>query len=621
MNRLLSELRRRNVFRVAAAYLVAAWLIMQVVSVLAPALALPGWVDSFFAVIVIAGFPIALILAWAFELTPEGMKLTEAVPRDASITAKTGRKLDFIILVTLVMLTALIVWQQFSRAPADAVGSLPAVEAETRLPVVAETAEDEEEDVASIAVLPFDDMSPGGDQQYFSDGISEEILNVLTRVEGLSITSRTSAFQYRDSSLGIPAIARELDVRHILEGSVRRDGDHLRVTAQLIDARADRHIWSQTYDRPLSAGAVFEIQDEIASAIVDALSTTLGTKSTKVVNVPPSTSEVSAYDRFLRARSLIRARMQLDVADELLTQALEDDDSFAGAWSLRAAANSLMNDYGYTHISREQAQADALEYANRALELDPTNATAFAVRAKIRMNANTALRDQYDWADILDDYKSALSRDPDNTETLNWQGQALTSLGYTEDARRAFQHCTEADSRYAPCRANLCNNLAQTGTPDEALACYRDAMVDGLIRQPDTFLVLLAQADEELAFLGASNHPGVLPGWDQHDALYIAYAEPGEDHPALAAALEAHLSERDDISPYLMSSLLLPLGRVQETLYVDWGPGHQRYRQSGVFKAYMENTGILTHWRSHGFPPQCRALPAEDGSEADFTCD
>ena len=233
---LFAELKRRNVFRVGIAYVIIAWLVLQVGEVLAPALRLPEWTNSALAFFLLLGFPVVLFFAWAFEVTPEGIKFERDVDRSNSITHVTAKKVDRVIIGVLVVAVALFAFDKFVLDPSR---DAELVQAAT------EAAGESEEPISdqSIAVLPFADLSPEGDQEYFSDGIAEEILNVLVRVDELSVASRTSSFGFKgQEALGIPAIADKLRVRHVLEGSVRKAGDNVRITAQLIDAETDQHL-------------------------------------------------------------------------------------------------------------------------------------------------------------------------------------------------------------------------------------------------------------------------------------------------------------------------------------------------------------------------------------------
>ncbi len=255
MSNYFDELKRRNVFRVAAAYAVVGWIAIEVIDTLAPRMGMPDWVAGFVILLVLIGFPIALLFSWAFEMTPEGIRKTEDVDADDSLSSTTGQKLNYFIIAAL---ASFILFQQFSPSLSN----------------ISPFAENEPLTTSiGIAVLPFADLSQDGDQEYLGDGVAEEILNVLAGVDGLKVTSRTSAFAFKDQNRPIPEIAEILGVSHVVEGSIRKQNDKVRITAQLIDVSDDTHLWSKTYDSDLSD--IFRLQDEIAEQIALALSTDL----------------------------------------------------------------------------------------------------------------------------------------------------------------------------------------------------------------------------------------------------------------------------------------------------------------------------------------------------------
>jgi TolB-like protein len=257
---LFQELKRRNVIRIAILYLVSSWVLLQLADVLSSLLNAPEFAGSIVVMLLVLGFFPALIFAWVYEMTPEGLKREVEVDRSQSMTPETGKKLNVVIIVLLVI--------AISGLVVDRLIPETSVEEDA---VLVESPEAPVNDL-SIAVLPFADLSPGSDQEYFSDGIAEEILNVLVRIEGLKVASRTTSWGFKgQEALGIPFIAEKMNVRHVLEGSVRKSGDTVRITAQLIDADTDQHLWSETYDRTLTAESVFEVQDDIAQAIVEQL--------------------------------------------------------------------------------------------------------------------------------------------------------------------------------------------------------------------------------------------------------------------------------------------------------------------------------------------------------------
>ena len=266
---LFNELKRRNVIRVAIAYIVTAWILIQVADLVLDNIESPQWVFQVIMLLAALGLPISIIFAWAFELTPEGLKKEKDVDRSESITQTTGRKLDFSIIGALVIAVAYFAIDKFTPSETDE-QTQSAVAQQAELPKSSEPATPSTDaPELSIAVLPFVNMSSDPEQEFFSDGISEELLNVLAQFPGLRVAARTSSFQFKGQNQDIGKIAESLNVAHVLEGSVRKSGTKLRITAQLIKADDGFHLWSETYDRELDD--VFAIQDEIANAISAAL--------------------------------------------------------------------------------------------------------------------------------------------------------------------------------------------------------------------------------------------------------------------------------------------------------------------------------------------------------------
>jgi TolB-like protein len=360
------ELKRRNVFRVGVAYGVAAWVLLQVADLVLENIRAPEWVIQAMMLVVLLGFVAAVVIAWAYELTPEGIKREADVDHSQSITGETGRKLDRIIIGVLILAVIYFVYEkQTTRSP-----QAPPPEVVMEVPVTTEAPTE-----PSIAVLPFTDMSPGKDQEYFSDGISEELLNLLVRVDGLKVASRTSSFTYKGENLNIPEIASELKVDHILEGSVRKADNRVRITAQLIDVTTDRHLWSDTYDRELVD--IFTIQDEIANAIVEALRTELGMlQDAPAITVTAATGNLDAYESYLQARELFIARDKLEESIRLFEQAVALDPDFARAWEGLGAVYSVAESWDIR--DREYSKL-AVEVSRKALELNPDLSMPWAV--------------------------------------------------------------------------------------------------------------------------------------------------------------------------------------------------------------------------------------------------
>ena len=368
----LKELKRRNVFKVGIAYAVTTWILLQLTDVVSEILALPDWAPKLILLILLTGFVPALILAWAFELTPEGVKLAKDVERKTSITPKTGRKLDYIIIISLGLSLGYFIWEsRFEQKTAEYEAAVTTASSEEVLP---EDPEPQivhfngEVDKNSIAVLPFANRSANADDIYFTDGIHDDLLTQLSKIDAFSVISRTSMMEYRDTTKNLRQIARELNVAHVMEGSVQRAGDRVRINVQLIDAYTDEHLWAEIYDRELTTSNLFDIQSEIAQAIATALKATLtDSELASVADVP--TDNVEAYDLYLQARrfSLNQSINGNNTSIELLEESLVIDPLFKLAW-IRLADAHLTNywSYGGDPVNRDLALA-AIEKARKLM--------------------------------------------------------------------------------------------------------------------------------------------------------------------------------------------------------------------------------------------------------------
>ncbi len=607
---LFKELKRRNVFRVAIAYLVVAWLLAQVSATLENALNMPPWFDTMVVSLLLIGFPIALFFAWVFELTPEGIKREKDINRDDSIVDQTSKKLNYVTIIAALAVLAMFVWQQMN--PLTVIPAhKPFIPMQTG--ISNEDTKEPEIKANSIAVLPFADLSQDGDQEYFSDGMAEEILNVLVRVSALQVTSRTSAFQFKESKLGIPEIATQLKVRHVLEGSVRKSGDTLRITAQLIDASNDKHLWSETYDRPLTTDNIFAIQDEISNAIVKALSMEFGIVASHDISVTQSTGNLNAYELFLKARPLFQARKDLDKADQYLISAIELDQQFDQAWAMRAALQSLMLEYGYSETSLEENDKNGIEFADKALAINPNSALALAVKSKIKLNANEFFRGEYDYHEIIEGYNKALAIDPNNPSTLNWIGLAYQLVGFQDKALEHFNHCIKNEPRYTPCVGNYVFTQNTIGNHKVAITKYTENLRDGVLSLRNAPFSSLATEGHEMAFLSALNSPDLFNGWHRNGEIYQAYRNPQFDYTELTKAAYDYLS-KEAKKMYYWQFVLTPLGFLmsENVEYIDtFGTKHKDINHPKI-KAYLKKAGIYDYWQQHGFPPQCKPKGADD---------
>ena len=611
--KLFSELKRRNVFRVGLFYVVTAWLVIEVAETVLPLFDVPDGVLRGLVVLLVIGLIPALGLSWIYELTPEGIKRDNELSAAEQHNPHTGRKLNWATLVVAVLAIGFLAVDRMRPAPP--------VAAPVAAPAPATVAgEVGTVNAASIAVLPFADLSPGADQEYFSDGMAEEILNALVRVKGLQVASRTSSFGFKgQESLGMPVIAARLQVRHVLEGSVRRAGSNLRITAQLIDAESDRHLWSDTFDRPLTAENVFAIQEEIASAIVAALIDSLGIEIEDEVRLAQPTENLTAYDMYLRARAMFQARSDLDVADDLLRQALEQDPVFVQAWELRAAVQTVIVEYGYTRLSRAEHERRGMEFAQQALALEPDSGMALATLANMRLAATASLRQRHDLGAIIRDFERAVELDPHNSSALNWLGMTLGYVGRLADALDTFERCVAVAPRFGPCRENHYDMLWSLGRPADAFARMQEALASGAVVSQYANFAMLAHFEEQTAFMLLANQSMWLPGWHRHRDVYEAFRDLDGDHSELLVEIREFLGTRtlDEVS--YLPLMLVPLGAfdlLPQYTMLSWGPEYASFRRTPQFKEYMRENGAFDYWRQHGFPPMCRPV-----GEDDFSCD
>ena len=530
MGEFLRELKRRNVFRVGAAYVVVAWLILQVIETISRPLGLPDWTEAFFIVVLAAGLPLVLVFAWAFELTPEGLKKTRDVDREQSVTAETARKLNYAIIVVLVIALGYFIgeWRGLVRQLE------PSTANEVSDTEVLQTA-----GVASVAVLPFVNMSADPDQEYFSDGISEELLNLLAKIPELRVPARTSSFQFKGQNLDISRVARELNVQHVLEGSVRKADTTIRVTAQLIEAETGFHLWSETYDRELTH--IFKIQDEISAAIVAALSDTLGINADSAPTVRAAANP-QAYNAYLMGQHLLERRTKSDIEASIpnFEAAIELDPDYAPAHAGLGLAWRLLlaESQSYGTLTLEEMLSNALPHLKRALELDPELPEALGA-----MGLTLESQDKYDEA--VEYYERALAINPSLADVRNWYASELSGLGRHNEAYRELEKAYELDpvsvltlnnyvnemvirrefdaarplnDRLAlvdPARAAVFNGIMlaeQHRGADGAIALFRgiDAVTDNLRARSRASWVLLNYGLEDDAIL-VWPYPNLLP--------------------------------------------------------------------------------------------------------------
>jgi len=428
-----SELRRRNVFRVGFAYLAGVWLVLQVADVVLPNFGAPAWIIQTLVLSCALGFPLALVLAWFYELTPEGIKATDDV-EDLEAVAFMGRKLDFAIIGALVLAVGFLLVDDYTLdEPADTV-----ISAQAGL---------------SIAVLPFVNISPDPDNEYFSDGLSEEILNLLAQIPLLKVIGRTSSFAFKGRNEDLRVIGQALGVNTLLEGSVRKSGDVVRITAQLIDVSDGAHIWSQTYDRTMTD--IFAVQDDVAAAIIDALSIHVGANPTR--GRPTENSE--AYALFLKGRVLLNA-FDSPEAERILLEAIELDPNFAEAHELLAGVY-----WSQAGGVLEAAEGQRLmgETAAKALAIDPDLVLAQA----LHQSGNLAT---YSLLGELEALERAAREKPDDPWILAALVFNLRKAGYLQEALTVAERLVELDPLSPLANGRLQTSLFAVARIDEAFA-------------------------------------------------------------------------------------------------------------------------------------------------------
>ncbi|MCI0517635.1 MAG: hypothetical protein L0Y45_07370, partial [Woeseiaceae bacterium] len=448
--KLFEELGRRNVIRVGIAYAVASWILLQIVDVVAPILELPAWAPKLILIILAIGLVPALIFAWAFELTPEGIKKESEVDRSGSIAGQTGRKLNYIIVASLIVaVVLLLVERQMNRSQVPDAQSVAAIDDSAR----------------SIAVLPFVNMSSDAEQEYFSDGITEEILNSLASVKQLNVAGRTSSFAFKGQNDDLRRIGEALGVNHILEGSVRKAGNQVRITAQLIQVDNGFHLWSDTYDRELTD--VFAIQDEIASEILKQLKSQLLTDETVIAEVNRTNPEV--YELYLRAkqRMYTRAGSEIEIAVDELDQAIRLDPDYAPAYAQRGIATILLSEQQYGSIPDDEANRRAKRFVDQALSLDANLAEGWAALGLYNGKSPSG------YEASIDNLMKALSINPNLIDASNWLQISLAGVGDHRGALKILTEIAEKDPLYRPAFSNAITAFNAFGERDKAEALIR----------------------------------------------------------------------------------------------------------------------------------------------------
>jgi len=485
MRGFIEELRHRNVIRVGIAYVIAGWLIAQVADLAADAFSAPEWFMQMLIIMLLIGLPIALFLAWAYELTPEGMKKAHEVPADAPKDPRSGRVLNVIIIATL---SVAVVWLGWDKINA---------------PAVDQTASSTTD--RSIAVLPFADFSPDGDHEWFADGLTEEILNSLARTPDLQIASRTSSFAFRGKTDDIPAIAAQLGVAHILEGSVRRAGDRLRITAQLIRADDDKHLWSKNFDG--SSDDSIAIQEEIAYEIARALETAMDPEELARM-LSAGTRSVEAWETYLRGLALNSEYRSSGIATgvseviALFDRAVELDPGFADAhlmladmWETQINPTSVV--YSQAGLPLLERQAKYRAAIDSAIQYARSDATRLEAQMRAA-DLDVRITDQIALA------KEMIELQPERRQGWAWLSYFYLNVGDYEKSREAGHRAWALPPEVGTSRSVIVQTMHRSNIEDAV------AMVDELFLEPNPSLNTIYQSHRVLLAAGLNERAAGL---------------------------------------------------------------------------------------------------------------
>ena len=479
---LFRELKRRNVFRVGVAYLVGAWLLIQVSDIVIDNIGAPPIVLQVIFLALGIGFFVSLFFAWAFELTPEGVKREKDVDRSQSITPQTGKKLNNTILLMMALAIAYLLFDKFS-APAQpgtdhfsqqsSSQTTGANEKSALSPVeaIAQASNEAEPTISrqSIAVLPFDNRSRNVDDEYFTEGMHDDLLTNLARIASLKVISRTSVNQYKGTEKTIPQIAKELGVATVMEGAVQRSGNTVRINVQLIDANTDEHLWAEIFDRELTTENLFAIQSEISQKIANALEATLSSEETQRLNDFP-TQSMEAYNAYLRGRQLLPQRNAKDLAKAMKSfeQAVELDPEFALAWVGIAESASLLEAHGTLNPDK---QLQIMEKAiGHALDIDPNLGEAYVSQGSLFDDLGQ--REQAEAA-----YKRAIELSPNYATAYHWYSILINdTFDRLQDSLALLGKAEQLDPLSPIIKQNIANIYSRMGRYDEAEAAYKQLL-------------------------------------------------------------------------------------------------------------------------------------------------
>ena len=601
-----AELKRRNVYKVAIAYAIVGWLLIQVATQVFPFLEIPNWAIRLVIMLIVIGFPIALIIAWAFELTPEGLKRTEFADELPKKSARSHAWIYVVVIAGTISVSLFFLGRYTSSKQSGNV----------------------ELSVKSIAVLPFVNMSSDRENEYFVDGLTEEILNRVAQINELKVPGRTSCFAFKDKNADLRQVGASLGVAHVLEGSVRKSGERLRITAQLVRTVDGYHLWSQSFDRKLDD--VFAIQEEIARSIAEALSVQLKVGSVGQAERP--TQDMRAYDNYLEARTLITQRSPTNVrsAIPLLEAAVQRDPAFAKAWAALAQAYAFAS--YYLPIDTTESLQNAENAARKALALDASLAAAHSALADV-------LRDRYQWSEAEAEYRRALELSPGEAETHHQYAQMLLSVGHTDSALKHSERACELDPlAWVPSATRALVHLCR----GEFVECKdwadRSAKIRGHVGGFQIELALLyalANKDGDLARRAIAqagqvewSRPPETKVLELTDEALAAFGDHSRSSPDLAkaprevegsrstgnlflAAVAAFVGQKE-AALQALSAGLPSRALISNQLGLIWSPVFKPLRNEPRFLELLRAIKLPDYWRVAGWGDFCQAKRDDD---------
>jgi len=574
--------------------MVVSWLILQFVDIIKDILTFPAWFPQMVLVLLAIGFPVALVISWAFELTPQGLVKTAEVDRNQSITPKTGQKINKLIIGGLSLAVVFLLIDRFYIIGGQPGTATPGAKAGQ----------------TSIAVLPFVNMSGDPKQEFFSDGMTEEILNVLARNRALRVAGRTSSFAYKGKNEDLRTIGKALGVDYLLEGSIRKDANTVRITAQLVQAANGFHVWSDTYDRKLTD--IFVVQDEISKAIADALEISFGGGESEN-SAANRTDNMAAYDLYLKAREAHKNR-HIQAALDLAQKVTDMEPDFAPGWAVYAQALALAPNWIYADEPMQSAAAFARAYiaAQKALILDPNSVEALGALANV-------YRTRLQWHEAGEAYEKALSIDADNPVILEDYNEYLLAVGKVQAAVPVARKLVALEPQVPIYLHALVQTYWALGDFASALPFAKKEADLGpelffMVGEYAQVLWMVGQRQQgREVFAKAENVPAqyraLTETWFDAKEKGLEGLKPEQVGIAMSdPTVLCWLNQKDKFFALLTKMIKLGWWGDFFTFYPETAP----YRKLPEFKTLVEELKLVDYWRKDGWGDYCKPAGKDD---------